>query len=57
MRLSRDISIYTIVYKCQIKVNTSVLMLICLFREDCFPDGKSSPKITIHHSYSNLARR
>ena len=33
------------------------LILTCLFRDCCFPDSKSSPNSTVHHSYSHLARR
>ena len=32
-------------------------MLTCLFRDCCFPDSKSSPSSSFHHSYSHLARR
>ena len=28
-----------------------------LFRDCCLPDTKSSPSITVHHSYSHLARK
>ena len=34
-----------------------VCVLTCLFRDCCFPDSKSSPDITVHHSYSHLVRR
>ena len=35
----------------------SCIIAYLLIRDSCFPDSKSSPNSTVHHSYSHLARR